>query len=133
MKRFLTLFLSLILIAISSVELIDLFKIKNKLLQILTCLIIVVCPNISSTLLFNYCSLPYSIAFFGSITSIYILLKEKNKYLKTLIPIILLVTSLSMYQAYLPVSITLLVLYNIKENKIINLIKDTAGYDAFNE
>ena len=109
------LFLSLILIAISSIELIDLFKIKNKLLQILTCLIIVVCPNISATLLFNYCSLPYTIAFFGSITSIYLLVKEKNKYLKTLIPIILLVTSLSMYQAYLPVSITLLVLYNIKE------------------
>lgn len=109
------LFLSLILIAISSIELIDLFKIKNKLLQILTCLIIVVCPNISATLLFNYCSLPYTIAFFGNITSIYLLVKEKNKYLKTLIPIILLVTSLSMYQAYLPVSITLLVLYNIKE------------------
>lgn len=109
------LFLSLILIAISSIELIDLFKIKNKLLQILTCLIIVVCPNISATLLFNYCSLPYTIAFFGSITSIYLLVKEKNNYLKTLIPIILLVTSLSMYQAYLPVSITLLVLYNIKE------------------
>ena len=108
-------FLSLILVSFISIELIDLFKIKNKLLQILTCIILVVCPNISATLLFNYCSLPYTFAFFSSITAIYILIKANNKYIKIILPIVLLVSALSMYQAYLPVSITLLVLYYLKE------------------
>lgn len=108
-------FLSLILVSLISVELIDLFKIKNKLLQILTCIILVVCPNISSTLLFNYCSLPYTFAFFASTTAVYTLIKANNKYLKIILPIILIVSALSMYQAYLPVSVTLLVLYYIKD------------------
>lgn len=108
-------FLSLILVSFISIELIDLFKIKNKLLQILTCIILVVCPNISSTLLFNYCSLPYTYSFFASVTAIYTLIKANNKYIKIILPIILLVSALSMYQAYLPVSITLLVLYYLKE------------------
>ena len=108
-------FLSLILVSFISIELIDLFKIKNKLLQILTCIILVVCPNISSTLLFNYCSLPYTYSFFASVTAIYTLIKANNKYIRIILPIILLVSALSMYQAYLPVSITLLVLYYLKE------------------
>lgn len=109
------LFLSLLLVGIVSIELIDLFQIKNKLLQILTCFILVVCPNVSTTLLFNYCSLPYTIAFASSITAIYLLLKANNKYLKYILPAILIIIALSMYQAYLAVPISLLVLYYIKD------------------
>ena len=119
LKSFITvphidLLISYIFISISTILLIDLFNIKDKIKKILLILIIVLSPITSSTLLFNYCSIGYTFAFLGSVSSIYIFYKEKNKYLKYIIPIILIVLSLSMYQAYLSLIVTLFVIYNLK-------------------
>ena len=108
------LLISYIFISISTILLIDLFNIKDKIKKILLILIIVLSPITSSTLLFNYCSIGYTFAFLGSVSSIYIFYKETNKYLKYIIPIILMVLSLSMYQAYLSLIVTLFVIYNLK-------------------
>lgn len=119
LKSFITvphidLLISYIFISISTILLMDLFNIKDKIKRILLILIIVLSPITSSTLLFNYCSIGYTFAFLGSVSSIYIFYKEKNKYLKYIIPIILIVLSLSMYQAYLSLIVTLFVIYNLK-------------------
>ena len=58
--------------------------------------------------------LGYLISFLCGILSVYIFYKVNNKFSKYLIPIILIVVSLSMYQAYLSLIITFFVIYNIK-------------------
>lgn len=110
----LEIFLSIVLFGISSILLLDLFNIKNKVIQAISLLVISSSPIVSATLLFHYCSLPYSFAFLCSVLSIYLLVKSKNKIIKYLLPIFLICTSLSLYQAYLAVPVTLIVLYSIK-------------------
>lgn len=110
----LELFISLILVGFIGLLLIKLFDIKNKYLKLLVCFILVISPNISTTLLFNYCSLPYTLAFFCSVFSIYILFENKSK-LKYLGSCISLIVALFCYQAYIQVSLTLFVLMVIKK------------------
>ena len=106
--------ISFVIISISSILLIDSFDIKSKLNKTLFILFICVSPVVSATLLFNYCSIGYLISFLCGILSVYIFYKVNNKFSKYLIPIILIVVSLSMYQAYLSLIITFFVIYNIK-------------------
>lgn len=118
----LEIFLSIILFGISSVLLLDLFTIKNKVVQTLSLLVISSSPIVSATLLFHYCALPYSFAFLCGVLSIYLLANSQNKIIKYLLPIFLICTSLSLYQAYLAVPVTLIALYSIKrifDNKFI--------------
>lgn len=110
----LEIFLAIVLLGISSILLIDLFNIKNKIIQTVNLLVISSSPIVSATLLFHYCALPYSFAFLCGILSVYLFVKSKNNIIKYLLPIFLICTSLSLYQAYLAVPVTLIVLYSIK-------------------
>lgn len=124
----LELFFSLILISFISILLIELFDINNKLLMILTSFILVISPNISTTLLFHYCSLPYSLAFFCSIISIYFLFNTNNK-LKYFISFLSLIIALSIYQAYIQPALTLFMLMIIKNGLEKNIkIKEIIKY-----
>lgn len=78
--------------------------------------ILIIClnPITSATLLFDYCSIGYTLAFLCSILSIYVYYKEENKIKKYLFSLILIVVALSMYQAYLSVIVTTFIIYNIK-------------------
>ena len=105
--------ISFIIISIITCILIDMFEVKNKLNRILIILMMVISPIMSSTLLFHYCSIGYLLALLSSCLSVYLFYKLDNK-LKYILPIILIVIALSMYQAYLSVITTLFVLYNIK-------------------
>lgn len=106
---------SLILVGGICVLLCDLLEIKNKYLSLLVGFILVISPHVSTTLLFNYCSLGYTLAFFLSVFSIYILFLEKEFNLKYIISIICLVITLSIYQAYIQVSLTLFLLIILKK------------------
>ncbi len=108
------LLLSLILVGGICVLLCNLLEIKNKYLSLLIGFILVISPHVSTTLLFDYCSLGYTLAFFFSIFSIYILFMEKDSILKYLISGICLIISFSMYQAYIQVSLTLFLLMVLK-------------------
>ena len=65
-------FLSMLLFAISSILIIDLFKIKSKVIQILLIILISISPILSSTYLFYYCTLPYSFSFCCGVLAIYL-------------------------------------------------------------
>lgn len=108
------LIISFILIIGITYLLLDLFQIKDKVGRVFSILIMSLSPIISSTLLFHYCSVPYFLAFFLSVLALVIYYKSENKYIKYLAPIVLMVTSLSMYQAYLSVMVTVFFLYQIK-------------------
>ena len=103
-------FISIVLVGIIIYLLIELFEIKGILNRIITALIICVHPVISATLLFHYCSVGYLIAFLFGILSFYYYLKKD----KIIIPLILIIISLSMYQAYLSVIVTIFIIYQIK-------------------
>lgn len=106
--------ISYFIISISLVILFDLFSFRKKEDIILYILIICLNPITSATLLFNYCSIGYTLAFLCSILSIYVYYKEENKIKKYLFSLILIVVALSMYQAYLSVIVTTFIIYNIK-------------------
>ena len=109
------LFLSFIILSICSLLIINLFNIKNKIIKIIICILFGVSPSISATFLFYYCSLGYILAFFLAILSIYFLYKNNNKYLRIIMPIILEVGTLFLYQSYIQVILTLFILITIKE------------------
>lgn len=106
--------ISYFIISISLVILFDLFSFRKKEDIILYILIICLNPITSATILFNYCSIGYTLAFLCSILSVYIYYKEENKIKKYLFSLILIVVALSMYQAYLSVIVTTFIIYNIK-------------------
>ncbi len=106
--------ISFILISIITLILLKLFDIKDKLSKIIFMFIMILSPIISSTILFHYCSVPYLLAFLFSVLAVYVYYNYKNKYIKYLIPIILIVISLSFYQAYLSVIVSTFFLYQIK-------------------
>lgn len=107
------LILSYLLISVSTYYLFKLFDIKETIPIVLTILFITINPITSSILLFHYCSVGYLLAFFLSILSIYCYYHIENKYLKYIFPIICMVISLSMYQAYLSCITTLWLIYHI--------------------
>lgn len=104
---------SFLLISSSVILLIDLFNVKNLITKIFIILLFSLSPIISATLLFHYCSIAYFLALFASTLSIYLFYKCKNKYIKFIIPCILIVISLSMYQAYFSYIVTLFMIYNL--------------------
>lgn len=107
----LEIFLSILLFIGSIILIFDLLEIKNKVIQILCGILVSLSPVVSATLLFHYCAFAYSLAFFLSVLAIYLLVKSKHKSVKYVIPSFLITLSLSMYQAYLAISLTLLLLW----------------------
>lgn len=107
----LDIFFSILLFIGSIILIFELFEIKNRWIQVLCAILVSVSPIVSSTFLFHYCSFSYSLAFFTSVLAIYLLVKSKHKFMKYVIPSFLIVLSLSMYQAYLAISLTLLLLW----------------------
>ena len=106
--------ISYLIISIITYLLIDLFNVENKLNKGLIIGLMVLSPIISSTLLFSYCSVPYLLSFLAGVLSIYIYNKLDNKYLRVIIPILLMIFALSMYQAYLSLIVTVFIIHELK-------------------
>ena len=124
-NKVLEIIISSILIVIITYLLIKIFDIKDKFHKAFSIILMILSPIISSTLLFHYCAVPYFLAFLFSILSLYIYYNVKNKYIKYIAPIILFVASLSFYQAYFSVMVSVFFLYQIKLlfDKKINYIE----------
>lgn len=103
--------LGTLLLLASVILIFDLFQIQNKLLQVMVSILVVCSPIVSATLLFHYCALPYFLAFFGGVFAVYLFVKAKKKIWKYGVPIFLIILSLSMYQAYLAIPLTILLFY----------------------
>lgn len=106
-------FVSSLFILATTYLLIKLFKVDNKVSRVLAILLMVLSPVVSATLLFHYCSIAYFLAFFSGVFSIYSYYKFKKKIFQLGIPVICIVISLSMYQAYLSLIVTTFILYQI--------------------
>ena len=106
-------FISFFLIIGTTYLLLHLFDVKDVLPKVFIIILMTVSPIISATLLFHYCSVPYFIAFFCGVLSVVVYYESNNKYIRYLLPVILMIISLSMYQAYFSLIVTVFFLYQI--------------------
>lgn len=108
-------FFSLFYIALTIMTLRRIFPMKNNLPWIIISIFVVLFPTISDTALFIYCLDSYCLALLFSVLGIFFI--KKKKYFISIISIII---SLSLYQAYISVTITgILILYilDLLDNK----------------
>ena len=91
------------------------FEVKSNLEKCIMVLLIVLSPMISATLLFYYCSTPYTFSLFCSVYALYAFIFYKKKVFKYLLPVILIMLALSTYQAYLSVAVSIYAFYLLKK------------------
>ena len=100
---------SLVFIALGSVVICELFKLKNKISYVLISGLLVTFPTVASTFAFSYTADGYFIAFFASILAVFLV--DKKGILKNILGILLMTFALGVYQAYITVSVMLILVY----------------------
>lgn len=106
---------SIILIAISTVFIVDILKLKNKITIFIVSVAIVVSPSLTGTLLYVYASVAYCLAMLLSVLIVKLIFKEKYKIFNFILAIVLFTLSLGIYQSYIGVTIGLTVIRLIKD------------------
>lgn len=104
-------FISSLLIVLITYFLNQLFEVKSLVSKLFLVGLMALSPIISATLLFHYCSIAYLLAFLGCVLAIFFFYHAKNKVLKYVVPLLLIPFSLSIYQAYFSLLVTLFVFY----------------------
>lgn len=106
---------AILLIVISTVLIVDLLKIKNKLIIFLVSAAMVVSPTLTGTLIYIYTSVAYCLSMFLSVATVCLIFKNKNKILNWIIALVLFVFSLGIYQSYIGVVIGLTAIRLIRD------------------
>lgn len=99
--------------ALSAVCICKMLNVRKKITAALIGAIIVTFPTVTSVLMYNYVADGYSIAFFLSTLAAYFLTKKKWRY--SVIGAVLIALSTGIYQAYITVTIMLVLLHLIDE------------------
>lgn len=102
--------LGIIFICITVILIKRIFKIEKKVPLILSAIFLVAFPTIADSSLYIYCFDSYCLAMLLSTFAVYMIIKKKY-----VCAIISIVCSLSLYQAYISMTITLLIIYHIYE------------------
>lgn len=106
---------SILLIAISTVFIVDILKLKNKITIFIVSVAMVVSPTLTGTLLYVYTSVAYCLAMLLSVLIVKLIFKEKYKIFNFIFAIVLFTLSLGIYQSYIGVTIGLTVIRLIKD------------------
>ncbi|MBQ4111021.1 MAG: glucosyltransferase domain-containing protein [Clostridia bacterium] len=104
--------IAIIFHALGSVVILKIFNVRKKITAGLTGAVIASFPAVTSVMMYNYVADGYSIAFFLSALAAFYMTKEKPKYL---LAALLIALSSGIYQAYITVTIMLVLLYLINE------------------
>lgn len=115
--------IAIIFHALGASCIVKMFGVKKNITAALIGSLVASFPAVTSVMMYNYVADGYAIAFFLSCLAAMLMTKDKPSYI---IPAILIALSSGIYQAYITVTITLLILYLIFEilnNKI--KLKDT--------
>lgn len=105
--------ISILLVAAAVCVLVSVFNIRNRLIQGLLAGTVTVFPSLIGLFGYMFTSSSFALAFFLAVLSVQMLLKPKFRYL--LAAIVCLVVSLSIYQSYISVAASLLVLVLIRK------------------
>ena len=101
--------LSILFLTLSSCLVVHIFRIRSRILQMLVGGLIVSFPSQICNFTFMFTSTAYTIAFLMAVGAVYFFIGKG--LLRKAAGVVLLVGSLSMYQAYLAVTVSLLILY----------------------
>ncbi|MGI5977760.1 MAG: glucosyltransferase domain-containing protein [Candidatus Limivicinus sp.] len=104
---------SIVLLAVSACIIIRIFEIRSGLLRVLLAGIIVSFPSETGVFCFMFTSSAYALSFLFSVLSCQVFLKGRGVW-KWVFAALLLVLSLSIYQAYAAVTASIFLLYMIK-------------------
>jgi len=106
--------MTLIFIAITACIVSEIFNIEDKKFQILIGGIMITFPSIIGTFSYMFTVSSYAVAIMLSVLSVYCIAKERNLWYYIL-GISLLIFSLSIYQAYISITASLLIIILIKD------------------
>ena len=98
--------------ALASVCICNMFNVEKKITAVLIGAVVVSFPTVTSVMMYNYVADGYSIAFFLSCFAALCMTKEKPKYL---LASVLIALSVGIYQAYITVTIMLVLLKLLDE------------------
>ena len=93
--------------AVSAVVICRMFDVRKKITAFMIGAVIVSFPTVTSVMMYNYAADGYSIAFFLSTLAAWFMTKEKPRYI---LSIVLIALSTGIYQAYITVTIMLVLL-----------------------
>lgn len=102
---------SLILLAVSVCLIVRLFEIKSPLMRVLLAGMIVAFPSQTGTFCFMFTSAPYALAFLFAVLAAY--LGCRGGRWKSAAAVVLLALSLGIYQAYIALTASLMLLYAV--------------------
>lgn len=110
---------SIFIIAIATVFVVDVLKLKNKITIFLSSVAMVVAPTLTTTMIFSYTSVAYCTAMLLTVVTVWLIFKEMKTYIQKIfeiiLAIILFVISLGIYQSYIGVVIGLTVMRLIRD------------------
>ena len=110
--------------ALGAVAIVEIFEVKKAVTACLIGATVVSFPTVTSVMMYNYVADAYALSFLFAVLAALFLTKEKPKYL---ISVILIALSVGIYQAYITVTIMLLLCFLI----IKALSKDTKIKELF--
>lgn len=109
-------FIFIAFLAASAFVVTDIFSIRSRKLAALTGLVFVSFPSVTSAMMFRFTVPYYGLAILLSTLAAYVLIKAKRKYiLWGLLSALLTALSLGIYQAYVTLTVAILVLYLIQQ------------------
>ena len=123
--------ITICLISIACCVIIDIFSVTNKALRILIPAVIITFPSLIGTFAYMFTSASYGLAFFTAVLAVFCLKNERG-----ISAFIAMVFSLSIYQAYVSVAASLLLLIIIQQlilsgKDLQKIIKTGVGYVLF--
>lgn len=104
--------ISLVLLAVSVCLIVRLFEIEGALAQVLLAGMIVAFPSQTGTFCFMFTSSAYALAFLFAVLSVYLFCR--GGWRRAVLAAVFLALSLGLYQAYIALAASLLLLYAIK-------------------
>lgn len=104
--------LFLLLIAITAAFVVNLFQIKNRTSASWMGMLFVVFPSVTSTMFFRYTTVYYGIALLGAVLAVWVLRRYPYGWV---LSAMLIAASMGIYQAYVPITISLFVIVLLQE------------------
>ena len=102
--------LGIVFHALGAVAIVQMFNVRKKITAFLIGAIVVSFPTVSSVMMYNYVADSYALSFLLAVLAALFLTREKPKYI---ISIIFIALSVGIYQAYITVTIMLLLCFLI--------------------
>lgn len=105
--------ISIVFITLAICLIIDIFKIKNGVLSALLSGLIMSFPSLTSIFTYMFTSASFSLCFLLSVLAVYLAVSAKTKNI--ILAVIVLMFSVSIYQAYIAIAASLLVVFLLQQ------------------